>query len=269
VSLLLTTAQNTGGAGTDTLTSIENLTGSAFNDALTGNGANNLLSGGAGHDSLSGGTGNDSLLGGAGLDRLDGGTGNDSLDGGADADTASYAAATAAVSVSLLLATAQNTGGAGTDTLTAIENLTGSAYNDRLTGNTAANVLQGGTGNDTLLGGSGLDSLSGGAGADVFDFNALTDSGSTATSCDLISDFNAAQGDHIDLRDIDLSPTQTGVQHFTGFIALNVAFSAPGQLHFDAATGLLTANTDTDAAAEFALKLTGVTSLAAGSLWLA
>ncbi|MDZ5457144.1 M10 family metallopeptidase [Azohydromonas lata] len=269
LNLLPGTAQNTGGAGTDTLTAIENLTGSAFNDKLTGTAGANLLQGGAG---------NDTLLGGAANDTLDGGAGNDALDGGADADTASYAAATAAVTVSLLTALAQNTGGAGTDTLTAIENLTGSAFNDRLTGTAGANLLQGGGGNDVLLGdagidtlagGAGLDTLTGGAGADTFDFNALADSGATATTCDVISDFSLAQGDRIDLRDVDANASIAGVQHFSGLVALSVAFSAPGQLHFDAAAHLLTANTDTDRDAEFVLKLTGVSSLSAAGLWLA
>ena len=47
VNLTLTGAQNTGGAGIDRLVSIENLTGTSFNDTFTGNGANNVL-GGAG-----------------------------------------------------------------------------------------------------------------------------------------------------------------------------------------------------------------------------
>jgi serralysin len=42
--------------------------------------------------------------------------------------------------------TAQATGGSGSDTLTSIENLIGSAYADRLTGNTGANSLGGGAG---------------------------------------------------------------------------------------------------------------------------
>ena len=50
VSLAITTAQNTVGSGTDTLTNIENLTGSNFNDTLTGNAAANILSGLAGND---------------------------------------------------------------------------------------------------------------------------------------------------------------------------------------------------------------------------
>ena len=140
------------GAGIDTLINFENLTGSAFNDTLTGNAAANILDGGAGNDTLNGGAGNDSLIGGGGDDTLIGGAGNDTLDGGArqsGSDTASYADATAGVTVSLAIATAQNTVGAGTDTLINIENLTGSNLNDTLTGNTAANILNGGAGNDT------------------------------------------------------------------------------------------------------------------------
>ena len=73
-----------------------------------------------------------------GNDTLIGGAGNDTLDGGAaGSDTASYADATAGVTVSLAITTAQNTVGAGTDTLTNFENLTGSNLNDTLTGNPA------------------------------------------------------------------------------------------------------------------------------------
>ena len=174
VSLALATAQNTVGAGRDTLSAIENLTGSGFNDVLTGDGGNNLLTGGNGNDTLDGGAGNDSLLGGAGNDTLTGGLGNDVLDGGADIDTASYAAATSGVTVSLALATAQNTVGAGTDTLSAIENLTGSGFNDVLTGDGGNNRLAGGAGNDTLDGGAGNDTLDGGANTDTASYAAAT-----------------------------------------------------------------------------------------------
>jgi Ca2+-binding RTX toxin-like protein len=70
-SLARTGPQNTIGAGTDTLISIENLTGSAFADILTGNDGGNVLSGGAGNDRLTGGLGRDTLTGGAGNDVLD------------------------------------------------------------------------------------------------------------------------------------------------------------------------------------------------------
>ena len=79
-----------------------------------------------------------------------GNAGNNVLDGGAGVDTVSYAAAAAGVSVRLDLATAQATGGAGTDTLRNFENLTGSSFNDLLLGNAGANVIDGGAGVDTV-----------------------------------------------------------------------------------------------------------------------
>ncbi|MFO1009992.1 MAG: Ig-like domain-containing protein [Planctomycetota bacterium] len=157
VNLGVTTSQNTGW-GNDTLTTIENVTGSSSADTLTGSTANNVLAGGAGNDTLSGGAGNDTLRGGAGDDVLVGGTGT---------DTAEYSDATSGVTVDLTVTTAQNTGGSGTDTVTEVENLTGSAYGDVLTGDAGANTLTGGAGNDVLSGGAGDDVLSGGTGTDT------------------------------------------------------------------------------------------------------
>lgn len=160
VNLALTAGQATGGSGTDTLINIENLSGSDFDDILRGNTADNELQGGLGRDTLIGGGGNDILIG---------GDGNDSLNGGLGVDVASYQLATAAVSVDLGLVGAQNTGGAGTDSLANIENLTGSAFGDVLTGDGLANFLVGLTGNDSLIGGAGDDTLGGGRGDDVLD----------------------------------------------------------------------------------------------------
>jgi Ca2+-binding RTX toxin-like protein len=70
----------------DKFVSIENLTGSAFNDALYGDRNANVLDGGAGDDYLTGGAGNDTLTGGVGDDTLDGGGGVDQLSGGAGHD---------------------------------------------------------------------------------------------------------------------------------------------------------------------------------------
>ncbi|MDB5441624.1 MAG: hypothetical protein JWM33_4051, partial [Caulobacteraceae bacterium] len=125
--------------------------GTSGADTLTGDGGANHLDGQNGDDRLIGMGGDDLLTGGGGNDRLDGGDGH---------DTASYGSAASAVTVDLGNAAAQNTGGAGTDTLVSIENLIGSGFNDHLTGDGADNVLEGGAGNDTLNGGGGSDTAS-------------------------------------------------------------------------------------------------------------
>ena len=212
VDLTKSTAQNTGGGGTDTLSGIENLIGSQADDVLTGDGGDNVLEGLTGNDRLVGGAGNDTasyangswpvvvdlritgpqvdqymgadtlvsienligsayddtLTGNSGANVIEGGAGNDLLDGQGGSDTASYAGAAAAVTVSLALTAQQNTKGAGLDTLKGFENLRGSAFNDKLTGDGAANRLEGGAGNDTLTGGGGVDTLVGGDGNDTY-----------------------------------------------------------------------------------------------------
>ena len=60
------------------------------------------------------------------------------------------------------------------DSLSGVENLVGSAFNDQLTGDAAANILNGGAGNDTLAGGLGRDTLVGGAGTDTADYSATS-----------------------------------------------------------------------------------------------
>ncbi len=79
VNLTVSTSQTTGGAGRDTLSSIENLNGSIHADRLTGSSGGNTLSGGKGNDVLNGAAGADALTGGAGNDRLIGGAGKDSF----------------------------------------------------------------------------------------------------------------------------------------------------------------------------------------------
>jgi Ca2+-binding RTX toxin-like protein len=271
VSLALTKAQNTIGAGSDVLATIENLTGSDYNDILTGNTGANRIDGGAGNDVINGGSGldtldggegydiylltlladktaaeiadtgasgtdelrfaatvagtltlgaldtgiervvigtgngaaaiatgtaalninaaaaanglyiagnaginqltgsafDDTIDGGAGNDILIGGAGNDSITGGLGVDTASYAAASEDLTLSLAVPTGQAAGSFGNDTLAGIESLITGSGNDRLTGDSAANALTGGAGNDTLDGGAGNDTLTGGADTDT------------------------------------------------------------------------------------------------------
>jgi VCBS repeat-containing protein len=153
------------------------LTGTSGDDVLVAGTGNNIINAGGGNDVLTAGSGNNELHGGAGNDLLFSGAGNDLLDGGIGNDTASYAHATAGVTVNLSQLTAQNTLGAGTDTLTGIENLTGSNFNDSLMGDNNSNIINGGLGNDALNGGGGDDfligglgnnTLTGGSGADTF-----------------------------------------------------------------------------------------------------
>ncbi|MCE8556370.1 hypothetical protein KBY29_18825 [Ruegeria pomeroyi] len=158
VNVSLLTGYAGGGSGShaigDTFSSIENLTGSAFNDLLNGDNAANVLTGGNGNDLLRGCGGADALIGGSGL------------------DTADYTDSSAFVNVSLL--TGYAGGGSGShaigDTFSSIENLTGSAFNDLLNGDNAANVLTGGNGNDLLRGRGGADTLIGGSGLDTADY---------------------------------------------------------------------------------------------------
>ncbi len=122
----LTSGANiSGDAEGDTLTSIENLVGSAFDDKLTGNSVDNTLIGGAGNDGLFGGGGADHLIGGDGV-----------------LDVASYLGSAAAVTVDLSLGTGHGGDAAG-DTLTGIEGVDGSAFDDTLIGDGGGNVLAG------------------------------------------------------------------------------------------------------------------------------
>jgi Ca2+-binding RTX toxin-like protein len=171
VSLATAIAQNTGGAGVDTLLNIESLLGSGFSDQLTGNSLANVLKGAAGADTL---------LGGSGDDILEGGDGNDRIDGGVGIDTVSYRLSSGAVTINLSSAGQQNTVSAGLDTLIGIENVDATDFNDIITGTTGANrigvyagndTVNAGAGDDTIVGSLGNDSINGGLGQDTVDYS--------------------------------------------------------------------------------------------------
>ncbi|MCW5734037.1 MAG: FG-GAP repeat protein [Enhydrobacter sp.] len=204
VDLGIAGPQDTVGAGTDTLDGIENLVGSAGADRLTGDNLVNRLAGGAGDDVLEGRNGNDVLDGGEGDDALEGGKGNDTVDGGVGFDVASYASASGGVTVSLRIAGAQDTLGAGVDTLAGIEGLAGSAHADSLEGNDAANLLSGAGGDDQLHGRGGDDVLEGGAGNDLLKGGDGIDSASYASASAGVSvDLEIAAGQNTGAAGID------------------------------------------------------------------
>jgi Ca2+-binding RTX toxin-like protein len=191
VDLSVTAAQDTVGAGTDTITTTENLTGTNLVDTLTGDALANALSGLGGDDTISGLAGNDTVNGAAGNDMLAGGdgndtvypgAGNDTVNGGAGTDMVIYSdVTTAGVTVDLSVTAAQDTVGAGTDTITTTENLTGTNLVDTLTGNAGINAIYGSGGNDALAGGNGNDTLYPGAGDDTVDGGVGTDTVGYAT----------------------------------------------------------------------------------------
>lgn len=149
----------TGGAGAD------KIYGGAGNDVIYGNQDNDTIYAEAGNDTIYGGQGDDALYGGIGDDFFEGGLGNDILNGGTGFNTVSYAMAPAAVAVNLGAGTA--TGGAGTDTLFSIQNVTGSGFSDTILGSGENNILIGGQGSDSLSGGEGDDTLDGGVGGEA------------------------------------------------------------------------------------------------------
>lgn len=133
------------------------ITGTAFADSLGGLGGDDLLDGVGGNDVLDGGFGNDTLFGGQGDDVLIGGFGVDTLVGGEGFDAADYSGATGGVVVNL--GTGASSGAAGSDSLTGIEEVRGSAFDDILLGDDLNNVLRGNGGSDILSGGGGNDVL--------------------------------------------------------------------------------------------------------------
>lgn len=66
----------------------------------------------------------------------------------------------------------------------------GSGKSDVLVGSSGADTIDGGAGNDTIRGGAGTDYLTGGRGADTFIVG-------DHAAYDIITDFNAAQGDRV------------------------------------------------------------------------
>ncbi|MBB1499019.1 Hint domain-containing protein [Paracoccus sp. MC1862] len=193
ISPIYTTNAPITGSNTNLLT--ETLNGTTSPNTINGLGGPDVLRGGgdagtitnpnppgAGGatdtDVLNGGAGNDTLYGQGGWDRLIGGTGNDVLDGGMGLDIADYSAGATGGATIIMSANSFTVSvpGLGTDTLSGIDGIIGTAFGDNITGtngdgvdadgSTYANYIDGAGGNDTINGLTGSDYLFGGSGDD-------------------------------------------------------------------------------------------------------
>lgn len=243
------------------------ITGTAANDKLVGTSAadeilglqgQDTLFGQAGDDVLDGGAGNDSILGGAGNDRVIHDAADRLADGGSGVD-----ALVVSTGLRVNLGSSDQTSGDAAK-VKGFENVDASAAVVAVTlrGSNGANQLVGGAGDDLLQGGRGADVLTGGAGADRFVFTSVADS--TSAGSDQITDF-AAGLDVLDLSGIDA--INGGANN--AFVWIGAAgFTAAGQLRYDAATGLLQADTSGDGLADLQVQLFGNPVLSLGDLVL-
>ncbi len=124
------------GVGNDSISGIENVTGSAFNDNIQGDSGRNILIGNDGNDTIGGGGDIDRLYGNDGDDNLSGGHGNDKIFAGDDDDT-----------------------------------VHGDAGDDEIRGGEGEDDLFGDAGNDTIYGGDDDDTIDGGSDTDTLVLN--------------------------------------------------------------------------------------------------
>ncbi|MFP5353311.1 MAG: calcium-binding protein [Actinomycetota bacterium] len=168
VTANLQTGMASGDDGNDTLGSIEGLFGGEAADTLTGNESDNFLDGHNGNDRINGAGGGDWIMGSDGTDTIDGGA-----SAGVAYDLVDYEVHFAGpINANLQTGVVTGTGNDGAssnDTLSGVEGLFGTLFDDTLTGDASANYLYGWAGNDTISGGGGDDGLDGGVG--YFDAN--------------------------------------------------------------------------------------------------
>ncbi|MGL4397039.1 MAG: calcium-binding protein [Hyphomicrobium sp.] len=276
-----------GGDGDDTLnggTGDDVLRGESGIDTLNGDAGSDTLRGGASGDTLNGGADGDVLDGGDGDDAIDGGTGNDYMSGGIGNDiyhtdsfsdfvfeaagqgTDSVRTSLSNVTLGANLENLQLWSGPSTVNFIGTGNelnneIIGWDGNDRLSGMAGNDVLLGWDGSDTLTGGLGKDRLTGGGGSavnrDVFDFNSKAETGKTAATRDVITDFRHLVDD-IDIRGIDASSKKAGNQNFV-FIAKQAFHQKAGELHYKyaGASTIVEGDTNGDGQADFQIQLSG------------
>ena len=193
-----------GEGGTDTATVQINLfgqlaNGSSIADVLNLVSLDSIAYGFKGNDLIVGNTGEDLIYGNHDLDTISGGSGSDTLYGGQNTGTPSVGEGTSSDVLRMRDGIEYLYGGAGNDIVygnIGSDVLYGGTGADAIYGGQEADTLSGGSGNDTLYGNRGDDLMVGGAGGDTFVLS--------STGTNTVSDFNASEGDLIDVADPSL-----------------------------------------------------------------
>ncbi len=172
-----------GWGNTDTVSNVENVSGTAGNDSIIGNAWDNVLRGFNGNDTLVGNDGFDDFRPGLGIDVVNGAPGVNGDQSYDDRDRVSYQdvapdgtglgvivnlsnASVTFETFTVAASSARDTGGSF-DTLTDIERLRGSSGRDYMIGSSTANLRE-----ERFEGYDGDDYIDGGAGFDLLAYNA-------------------------------------------------------------------------------------------------
>ncbi|WP_119681650.1 tandem-95 repeat protein [Indioceanicola profundi] len=137
-------------------------------------------------------------------------------------------------------------------------NVEGGNGKDTIYGTDLSETIKAGNGDDLVIGGGGADVQSGGRGKDTFTYKTAADSVNEEGRHDLITDFNAREGDRIDLS--ALGKIGWGGQAALGGGTPSAWYSATGS------TASLFVDLDGNGAADMRIDLKGVTSIAQSDL---
>ena len=245
-----------GGEGAD------KLFGGAGQDDLTGGNGNDRFDGDTASDTLTGGGGNDYIDGGAGPDIMSGGTGNDvfivddagdqTIEAAGEGFDIVRTALTWTLADNIEALELQGSGNANGSGNSGSNNLQGNAGDNFLMGLAGVDTINGNDGADVIIGGEGNDLLRGGLGLDSF---RVAHAFGSVLETDQIFDFSTAEGDFIDLSQID-AVAGGGDDAFT----LVAAFTrVAGQMTLSFAAGITTLRLDLngDARVDYQMRING------------
>lgn len=264
-------------------------TGAGDDEIISTTGLNHI-DGGSGNDKITLSMGTNYIIGGSGDDTITSGPSLELTDhfwsdinGGTGVDTVDFSNLQKNIIVNLERNLFGNDITLGT--ISNVEKVIGTSFNDTIDASKLGNVIDGGggddiiragkggdtvyggTGDDTLDGQNGVDVLTGGSGRDRFEFSSgVADIGKTATKCDTITDFTSGE-DRIFLN-FDLNTKVSGSNlgftflgngNFTkhaGEVRYSNVYTVKGESFI-----LVQGDTNGDGNADFVIKLLGVSSL--------